>query len=65
MPEGSTLDIYTVSGERVFHAPEVGYRVEWDGRTEGGKSVASGLYYYFIRRQSELLAKGILIIRDY
>ncbi len=62
MPSGSTLTIYTLSGEKVFHATEAGYRVEWDGRTEKGNHVGHGIYYYIVRRQEEVLQKGSLII---
>jgi hypothetical protein len=62
MPEGSILTIYTVSGELVFNAEETGFRIEWDGRTRGGKMVSSGVYYYVIRRGTVVLLKGALII---
>jgi hypothetical protein len=62
MPEGSTLAIYSISGERVFNASEMGFRVEWDGRTKGGKFAAPGIYYYVIRRGNAVLLKGVLIL---
>lgn len=62
MPEGSTLTIYSISGETVFNASEMGFRAEWDGRTKGGKFAASGIYYYVIRRGNAVLLKGILIL---
>ena len=63
MPEGSTFNLYTVSGERVFRAGEAGYRVEWDGKTQGGKIAAPGIYCYTVTRGMEILQKGVLVIR--
>jgi hypothetical protein len=62
MPEGSVLAIYSVSGETVFSAGEIGFRAEWDGRTSGGKMVSPGIYYYVIRRGNVVLLKGVLIV---
>lgn len=64
MPEGSVLTIYSVSGEKVWNEGETGFRAEWDGRTKGGRMVASGVYYYVVRRGTEALLKGVLMI-DY
>jgi hypothetical protein len=62
MPEGTALTIYSVSGESVFDAEENGYRVEWDGRTKGGKIASPGVYYYVVRRGKTVLLKGVLLI---
>jgi hypothetical protein len=62
MPEGSSLTIYTLSGEKVFSAVESGYRAEWDGKTEKGAQAATGAYYYLVRRNREILLKGVLIL---
>lgn len=62
MPEGSTLTIYTVSGETVFTAGERGLRAEWDGRTLGGRGAAPGVYYYAVRRGDALFLEGVLLI---
>ena len=62
MPAGSVLTIYTVSGELVFRAQENGFRVEWDGRTSGGKPIAAGVYYALVRLGQEDLLKTVLIV---
>jgi hypothetical protein len=62
MPEGSSLAIFTVSGEKVFDGVESGYRLEWDGRAGNGKLVSSGIYYYVVRQGTVILGKGVLII---
>jgi hypothetical protein len=62
MPEGSVLTVYTVSGELVFRAQEIGYRVEWNGLTSGGKPVAAGVYYALVRLGSEILLKTVLLV---
>jgi hypothetical protein len=62
MPEGSSLTIYTVSGEKVFSAQEVGYRVEWDGKTGKGTPAGPGVYFFLIRRNQETLLKGTFVL---
>jgi len=64
MPTGSRLLIFTVSGEKVFEAEEMGFRVEWDGQTDKGGRASPGIYYYCIRREQETLLKGVLIIKS-
>ena len=66
MPEGSTLNIYTVSGERVkSQQAGNGYNgwTEWDGVSDWGKVAATGVYYYVVRLGDKTLAEGSLIIR--
>jgi len=63
MPDGSAFNLYTVSGETVFKAEEVGHRVEWDGKTQGGKIAAPGIYYYVVRSGVETLQKGVLVLQ--
>ena len=66
MPDGSTLYIYTVSGELVkTQAAGNGYNgwTEWDGVTDWGKAAATGIYYYVIRSGEDTLARGSLIVR--
>jgi hypothetical protein len=66
MPDGSTLNIYTISGE-IVKSQEAGNGLdgltEWDGRSNWGKFAATGIYYYVIRLGGQTLAKGSLIFR--
>jgi hypothetical protein len=62
MPAGSILTLYTVSGETVVSLTEVGYRVEWNGKTKGGRSVAPGVYYAVVRLGGEVLLKTVLVV---
>ena len=65
MPVGSTLNIYTVAGERV-KKQEAGNGfngwTEWDGRNEQGQLVATGTYFYVVRLGDRTLAEGPLVI---
>jgi len=66
MPYGSTLYIFTISGERVKSlSAGNGFDgfTEWDGKNDWGKMAASGIYYYVIRQGDQTLATGSLIIR--
>lgn len=65
MPAGSKLTLYTVSGETVAELPEVGYRAEWDGKTEGGRWAAPGIYYAVVRLGNVVLLKTVLVIRGF
>jgi hypothetical protein len=65
MPDGSTLNIYTVSGERIKKQESGnGYNgwTEWDGRNEWGETAATGTYFYVIRLGDRTLAEGSLVI---
>jgi hypothetical protein len=62
LPPGAFLNLYTVSGERVAHVPELNGRAEWDGWTTGGVWVAPGTYYYRIEAGNQKLAQGVLVV---
>lgn len=64
MPDGSSLDIVTVSGEKVANIQPTQNRGEWDGKSENGKFASQGVYYYILRQGSETLEKGVLILSD-
>jgi len=64
MPQGSTLCIFSVSGEKVFARQEKDRRVEWDGKTIRGVSAAIGVYYYYVRLENDILLKGVLLVKD-
>jgi hypothetical protein len=64
MPKGSSLAVYTVSGEKVFESLELGFRVEWNGKTKGGKTVVPGVYYYVVKQVKTVLLKGVLIVKS-
>ena len=56
------VTIYTVAGEPVA---ELSVAAGWDGRNDGGKQVASGVYVYLITNGPELVTRGkILLIRE-
>jgi hypothetical protein len=61
MPEGSSLAVYTVSGEKVFEAAEEGNRVEWDGRNAKKVLAARGAYYCIVRKGKEILKQVVVI----
>jgi hypothetical protein len=63
MRDGSSLVIYTLSGEKVAEVLESNGYAEWDAKTKGGKTVAPGIYYYLVRRDTEVFAKGVWIVR--
>ena len=63
MPDGASLAIYTLSGEKVFEEREAGHRVEWNGKTGKGDRATVGVYYYYVRQAKGALLKGILIIQ--
>jgi hypothetical protein len=66
MPQGSTFNVYTVSGEMV-KSQEAGNGAngltEWDGKNDWGKDTATGIYLYVVRLGDQTLAKGSLILR--
>lgn len=64
VPEGSMVEFYTVSGELVDRLQVSGYGT-WDGRNQMGQFVSDGIYYYVIRRENQVFARGkLLIVKD-
>jgi hypothetical protein len=61
-PSGSTMDLYTVSGESVIHLHEVAGMILWDGRNKYGVKVSGGIYYYIIKNGGSTLLSGKLLI---
>ena len=63
VPANSTLDIYTLSGERVNSIQTETMQtanhglIEWDGRNASGERVAAGIYLYQVKT-SEGFTKG-------
>jgi hypothetical protein len=52
LPQQGTLRVMTLAGERVidlpFSGPSAG-TVQWDGKNDGGRPVASGVYFAYIK----------------
>jgi hypothetical protein len=63
MREGSSLVVYTVSGEKVAEVLEQGGYAEWNGKTKGGKTIVPGIYYCVARKDTDVYAKEVLIVR--
>lgn len=66
MPAGSSLVVYTTAGELMKQqAAGNGFNglTEWDGRNDGGREAASGVYVYVVRLGSKALTHGILVLR--
>jgi hypothetical protein len=62
------LAIYDIQGRLVRRLvnnvlPEGSYRVRWDGRSDGGRSVASGIYVSMLRAAGSLQTKKMVLIR--
>ncbi len=62
------LEIYNVLGQRVRQLVEADqpigtYSVLWDGKSDGGVSAASGVYFYRIRTQTFSDVKRMVLIK--
>jgi flagellar hook assembly protein FlgD len=64
MPEGSTLELVTVSGEKVVTLAPIHNRVEWNGKTQKGRTATSGIYYYILTQGTDVLEKGMLVLTN-
>ena len=62
LPDGSTVEIYTLSGELVCRVTPVAQLAQWDGRNLNGVLVSSGIYYYVVRQGSSALAEGKFLV---
>lgn len=66
MPDGSTFNVFTVSGELVKTQTAgngLNGWTEWDGKNNRGQTAATGIYFYVVRWGDKTLATGSLIIR--
>ena len=62
------LTIYNTLGQRIrklvqSHQPVGIYRVQWNGRDDGGKDVASGLYLYQLKTSDFVQGRKMLLLR--
>ena len=72
IPEGTmriALRVYNVLGQSVRtlveqSAPTAGFHsIRWDGQTDGGTSVTTGIYLLALQADDELLTRKIMLIR--
>jgi hypothetical protein len=62
---GSTIDIYTITGEKVIglvDSTEVG-SIVWNGNNEAGSKTASGIYVAVIKKGTEVKKIKIAVER--
>jgi len=59
MRDQSSLVIYTLTGEKIGEVLEINGYAEWDAKAKNGQPVAPGVYYYVVRRDAEIYAKGV------
>ena len=65
---GSTLEIYTISGEKVWSSNQASYvfgspyTATWNGMNNKGTPAAPGIYFYVIRAGNQVSAKGKFLI---
>jgi hypothetical protein len=65
---GSTVAIYTVSGEQVWSTQQssfqfgVPFTAVWDGKNENGSLVAPGVYYYAIHQNGQVSQRGKFLV---
>jgi len=65
---GSTVTIYTLSGEKVWSTGQssfqygVPYTATWDGRNQDGAQVSPGVYYYVILQGGQATQRGKFLI---
>ncbi|MFH1502068.1 MAG: lamin tail domain-containing protein [Candidatus Eisenbacteria bacterium] len=70
LPESAdvALSIYDVAGRKVAtlvegNLPAGPYSVEWNGRTDGGEKVASGVYFYRLSAGEKETSKKMVLLK--
>jgi hypothetical protein len=64
-----TLTVYNAAGQRVrtlvsdVRAPGVVHTIEWDGRNDRGRSVASGVYFYRLVTADATQTKKMVLLK--
>ncbi len=68
-PRSVDVDVYNIRGQKVrtvasgLHLQKGEHRLNWDGRDEYGKPVASGAYIFSIRHGDNVLVKRNMLVR--
>ena len=63
-PAGTSISIFTISGELVRKYTGVSGRQTWDGKNNGGSDTASGVYLYVIDQSGGPTTSGkIFLVR--
>ncbi len=62
IPAGSTVSIFTLSGERVVDVPENGGMVQWDGRNQSQVIVSTGIYFYVVHSAGQVFLRGKFLV---
>ncbi len=64
----TVLSIYNIKGQKVYdlvdEVQEAGvHSIDWDGKDNNGRSVAAGLYFYYLRSLDSSLHRKLIIIK--
>jgi hypothetical protein len=62
LPEHARVSIFTVSGEQVWQGGQVNGMALWDGRDREGVEVSSGIYYYVVQSDAQLLKRDKFLV---
>jgi len=67
-PGQTSVDIYNIQGRKIKrlvneYKTAGTYEVQWDGSNQYGKKVASGTYFYIIRKDAEMDVKKIQFLK--
>jgi flagellar hook assembly protein FlgD len=64
----ASLEIYNIRGQKVrsfneaAHSPGI-HNLTWDGRDDGGKACASGVYYLRLQAGKQLTQRKMLLVK--
>jgi len=61
-PEQSQLLIYNLLGEPVLNTKIDNQLFMWDVKNNSGLEVSSGLYFYYVKSDGEIVDKGKIVI---
>jgi hypothetical protein len=63
LPEGAKVRFFTLTGEHVNDAGEIQQNVApWDGRNKNGVPVSTGIYYYVVEKDGQVIKKGKFLV---
>jgi hypothetical protein len=64
VPSGAQVLIYTLAGEWVGQAQVTGDLGEWDGKNRSGVPVSSGIYFFVVKKGSQVVSEGKFLIQN-
>lgn len=63
LPEGSRLEVYTPSGDKVYEAENLGGDYKWNVLNRSGERLGSGVFLYYVIFDEDRIGDKFIVVR--